>query len=283
MTNKEHWDSIYDNKKVQNDLKESTRTQEKLKLLLEKKLGKTFSSYIIDNYKEYLFWQICRQYLPKKEGLKILEVGSAPGNRLVNFHQKFGYIPYGVEYSKKGVELNRKIFFLNNIDPKNVIYADFLSNDFQIEYKNYFDIVISFGFIEHFTNVNTVIKKHINMLKSGGICVIAIPNIKGFNYLLTLLFNRKVIKMHNLEIMEIKTFSKLFNNMDLSILYLNYYGTFNFGLFNTKKHTPPWYLLKVCNYLQLILNLIFRLIFKEKGMESNLFSPHLICIGEKYE
>ena len=279
LTKKGYWNSTHDNMK--SNLEKSHQYQEKLKSSLEKMLGKKIFSYIIEKYKDYLFWQICRQYLPKREGLKILEVGSAPGNRLVKFHQMFGYIPYGVEYSEEGVELNRKIFLLRNINPNNVIYTDFFSYKFQEEYKNYFDIVISLGFIEHFSDVKDVIRKHINLLTKGGIVVIAIPNIRGINYLLTLLFNRSLIPMHNLEIMEKKTFSKLFDDMDLSILYLNYYGTFNFGLFNTKKNSPLRPILKVCKYLQLLLNPIFRLIFNEKSIENEFFSPYLICIGKK--
>ena len=41
------------------------------------------------------------------------------------------------------------------------------------------------------------------------------------------------------------------------------------------------FVLNFCKKLQLILNVAFRLIFKDKGMENRLFSPYLLFIGVK--
>jgi len=278
LTEKEYWNSKHVNS-VHTELENPYR--EKLKEIFRKIVGEKIFRYMIENYGEYLFWQICRRYLSPKKRLKILEVGSAPGYHLVKFSQMFGYIPYGVEYSKKGVELNREIFSLCNINPNNVIYSDFFSNNFLTEYRNYFDIVMSLGFIEHFSDVKNVIRKHINLLKKGGICLITIPNITGINYLLALLFNRRLVRMHNLEIMKKETLKRLFEDSALRISYLNYYGTFDFGLFQTENYSLLRYLHEICGYLQYILNLVFHILFKEKGLENKLFSPHLICIGRK--
>ena len=127
---------------------------------------------------------------------------------------------------------------------------------------------MSLGFIEHFSDVKNVIRNHVNLLKKGGICLITVPNINGINYLLTFLFNRRVLRMHNFEIMKKETLKKVFEDSALRILYLNYFGTFDsYSLFH--------------GYLQYMLNLVFHILFKEKGLENRLFSPHLICIGRK--
>ena len=128
----------------------------------------------------------------ENKGAKVLEVGSAPGWHLVRLNQTFGFIPYGIEYSESGVELNREVFILHNINPDNVIHADFLSDEFHEQYKGYFDIAISRGFIEHFTDIEDIIEKHINLLTKGGYLIVSIPNLRGANYILTWLFHREL-------------------------------------------------------------------------------------------
>lgn len=225
-------------------------------------------------YSERILWDnIFKKYLPKAKGLKILEVGSAPGGRLIKFHQLFGYIPYGVEYAKNGVRLNREKFVLHNINPRNVIQADFFSDNFQKKYRKYFEIVISRGFIEHFSDPQEVIQKHINLLKPKGTLVIIIPNFRRFNKFLQSLFCKEIIAKHNLDIMEKQEFLALFKGKGLKTLYCNYFGTFNLGLFSKR-----W---KICDYLQWLFNIVFHALLRNKGFENKFFSPYLIFIGRK--
>ena len=280
LTTEKYWDNLYENKKV-NDAKDSTISHKKIRVMVKKIFGKKLFNYLIEPYRDYLFWRICKKFLPKVKGLKILEVGSAPGTRLVEFHQIFGYQPYGVEYSKMGADLNRNIFGMNDINPNNVIHSDFFSDRFQEKYKNCFDIVVSQGFIEHFSGVTSVLDTHVNLLKKGGICLITIPNLRGINNILVYFFNKKAILHHNIKIMDKNNLAKLFEASGLSILYLDYYGTFNWGIFNTEKNLVKYTFLRFCKGSQLILNLLFRLLFTKKRMENKFFSPYLICIGKK--
>ena len=78
-----------------------------------------------------------------------------------------------------------------------------------------------------------------------------------------------------------ENFTKLFTNKNLKTLKCDYWGTFNFSLFNSKPTLRP--LLTVCERVQLFLNLSFRLLFKENELKSKFTSPHLIYIGEKQE
>ena len=277
ITEKAYWNSMYVSKPIEHQ----ECSKGKLKTSLKKLLGRKILEYK-RNYADYLLWDVIyKKYMPKTKGAKILEVGSAPGNYLVRLKHAFGFVPYGVEYSESGVELNRNIFSLDNINPSNVIYADFLSGKFHRQYKEYFDIVISRGFIEHFTDVQDIIEKHINLLTKGGYLIVSIPNIRGLNYILTWIFHRKGISMHNMDIMQKEKFSKLFDKNSLLTLFCDYYGTFNFGQFRTERNSSMRFALNFCKKLQLILNVAFRLIFKDKGMENRLFSPYLLFIGVK--
>jgi len=281
LVEKEFWDTAYKQEALKYERSSLTT---KFETLIKRLLGEKIVEYISE-YADYLLWQVIyKKYLPKTKGAKVLEVGSAPGSYLVRLSQTFGFVSYGIEYSESGVELNRKLFILHNINPDNVTHADFLSSDeFHKQYKGYFDIVISRGFIEHFTEVEELIKKHINLLAKGGCLIVSIPNLRGANYILTRIFNRELISLHNSNIMQKSVFSELFDKERLLTLFCDYYGTFSFSLFATKRNSPMRFVLSFCNKLQLILNVVFRLLFKDKGAESRLFSPYLIFIGLKKE
>jgi SAM-dependent methyltransferase len=274
LTEKEHWDSIYRREGLE---KGDSAFRAKLKLLATRVFGR-----YIQNYSDYFLWEVLLdKYMPKTKGLKVLEIGSAPGTTLVRFHHAFGFIPYGVEYSDEGANLNRELFAANNVDSNNVIKADFFSDSFQNKYKNWFDIVLSVGFIEHFTDIEDVVAKHLNLLKRGGCLVVIIPNLRGVNGMLANLFNKKVMAMHNTSIMKKKEFSALFNEEYLSSVYCGYYGIFNFGLFYTKERSPLRFLLAFLKMVQLFLNISFHLIFGNRGADHRLFSPYLIYIGAR--
>jgi hypothetical protein len=149
LSTKEYWDSIYE-KQTARGL-DNNRTQKQNDITLLKKLFNTRIAEYVKNYDRYILWEVIyRRYMPRIPGLKALEVGSAPGKYLIQLNNRYGFLPYGVEYSPQGVKLNRDYFRLHNLNPDNVIHCDFFSHDFQYQYKGYFDIVVSRGFIEHF-------------------------------------------------------------------------------------------------------------------------------------
>jgi 2-polyprenyl-3-methyl-5-hydroxy-6-metoxy-1,4-benzoquinol methylase len=271
LTEKDYWDHIHESCVLEargHPLKEA------LKALITKLFGRR----CLRPYADYLLWDIIyKKYMPKTKGAKVLEIGSAPGHHLVRLSQTFGFVPYGIEYSDVGAELNRKLFSLYGIDPENVIHADFLSNEFHREHKGRFDIVLSTGFIEHFTDVEDIIEKHINLLNTGGYLFISVPNLRGINYVLQRIFSKETLSRHNTDIMQKEIFSGVFDKRELTTLFCGYYGTFDLGLFIYRKK----YVQSFCKALQLILNMLFFILFRDKGAESNLFSPYLIFIGVK--
>ncbi|MDI6645225.1 MAG: methyltransferase domain-containing protein [Methanobacteriaceae archaeon] len=265
LSTKKHWDTNY---------QEQLESKSYLK-------NRRFLSY-----SEVIFWEIAEKYLPKGK-FKILEVGSAPGVKLVEFHKKMGYEPYGIEYSSHGCELNKEVFKFNNCNPKNVLQADFLSDEFQNKYKNSFDIVTSFGFIEHFDNVEAIINKHYNLLKKDGYILITIPNFKGINFHLRNYFaGKESMKMHNLEIMDIDTFNRLFDKNNIKKIYSNYYGIFDFFLiyYPNRDNIIKNILYYSFFWINVGLSIVFKVLTKIKlnnKLENKKTSPFIIYIGKK--
>jgi SAM-dependent methyltransferase len=176
-------------------------------------------------YSEYEFWNVLlpRWIVPDSQK-SVLEVGSAPGGHLVEFHRLFGYRPFGVEYTESGVESNRRTFLKHGFDPDQVIHADFFAAQFQNEYANRFDAVLSRGFIEHFENVEEVIGHHLHVLKPGGFLIVIIPNLQGMHLRAVRRYAPEMLPLHNLVIMNRDRFRQLFQDPSLDHKFCGYQG-----------------------------------------------------------
>src|SRR5258705_10596664 len=108
LTKPEYWDSKYARASVaQTDERPKGRSWVRL---IKRLLGTRMLDYL-GSYSEYLLWEVLYpSKLPAKKGARVLEVGSAPGDHLVQLSRSFGYEAYGVEYSEAGVRVNREIF-----------------------------------------------------------------------------------------------------------------------------------------------------------------------------
>ena len=279
LSTKEHWDEQY----------AKEEKVEQIAVVVEKKSTSGNNSGLkaklkkyIRPYAEYYLWDVLYEnYLPVGGGLKAIEVGSAPGDFMIAIAERKAYEPYGVEYTEAGAKLNKQNFKLNNYPPENIIHEDFFSDSFQNEYKNYFDVVFSRGFVEHFDNVEEVINQHINILKPGGALVVSVPNFRGMNYFLLKFFNKKMIDIHNLEIMDKKNYAKLFDDAKLDSKFLDYYGGVNFWLFGTRG-TLKKIIHKILIRIQPFFDLMFNLLLRGKRPGSSMFfSPYLLSISVK--
>jgi len=234
--------------------------------------------------------KIIKPYI--KQNSKIIEVGCVPGNLLIRISRSFSLEPYGVDYTQKGAEIARNNFKRNNFNPKNIIWADFFSKKFQKENKEKYDIVSSFGFIEHFDNAKKVIDSHLNILKKGGTLIISIPNLnlKIGNRLLFSLISKKTMNMYNFSIMEPNNLRKAIPHY-IKINELRYFGSpFENLLFSFMPNSRN-IILRYFKIFLLLLILIFQRLLVDPllivislfnlNMHNKYFSQEFILIGTK--
>ncbi len=278
LTEQSYWNEVYTETKLQPKTTTIKPEQTSVKGFLKHYLDPYWR-----DYSDYLEWDVLYgAHLPKIKGLKIIEIGSAPGTNLARLHQTFGYEPFGVEYAEAGARLNREVFSQHGLNPNNVIRADFFSESFLTRYEGTFDLVISRGFIEHFTEMGHVIDAHLRLLKPGGKLIITIPKLTGLPHWLFRLFNPAVIPMHNLKIMNRNSFAALFQRAELQPQYCDYYGTFKSQVCGAAQLSGvKKAVMHALMNGQLLLNLLFRGAFGKRGAESYAFSPYLIYIGTK--
>lgn len=145
-------------------------------------------------------------------GGRFLEIGSAPGDNGLAFHRYYGLIPYGLEYSGPRVQAQRQLYRLNGLPEDWVIQGDFFDDGVLDPLRASFDVVASFGFIEHFDDPAVVLARHLALLRPGGLLVVGVPNLGrgSLNGWLTRRYNPAVYALHNIETCGADGFRRLF-------------------------------------------------------------------------
>lgn len=177
---------------------------------------------------ERVFINLFDMYLANngKNKKTCLEIGCNPGKFLIYCSKNLNYDVVGLDYDKEGVAITKRNFLESGIDAE-IIKKNF----FNYETDRKFDLILSLGFIEHFQgkNLQKAINKHVSLLNKGGKLFLSVPNFRYINYLFAHIFRKKILDVHNLEVMQKSFFINLAKKNNLEIEYLDYFGGFHPG------------------------------------------------------
>ena len=125
---------------------------------------------------EYLY-PILDRYLDRtKDNGTVFEIGVVPGQGLLKFAKRYHAVPNGSDFC---TELNVTQRVFQELYPTSKwLFHDIGAEEFPPDAGTY-DIVISGGLIEHFRDFDAVIRKHIGLLKPGGLLLINTPNLQS--------------------------------------------------------------------------------------------------------
>lgn len=250
-----------------------------------------------------VFADIFEKYLKSDSGKDILEIGCAGGDFLVYLAKRYHYKAFGVDYSDE-LWTTEELSKFNDLPAPTLFKEDI----FKWNPGRQFDIVCSFGFLEHFDDPSPVIKKHLELLKPGGTLIITMPHFAHLQYFFHWLIDRENLKKHNTKIMNLESLRNALLNChpepacpvvnaersttgveaSLSIQHLNYYRTFGFWVERPLASHPE--LVEGSLPLNLLERIIYhliqfsgRVINKLLGLNhpNPLVSPHLILIAQK--
>lgn len=159
-----------------------------------------------------------------RPGGTCFEIGCYPGNNLLYFAKEFGYSVSGLDITPMVHSKMLGYLKANGVQPEELICQDFLT----YQPSKTYDLVCSFGFIEHFRNYEEMIIKHIQMVKNGGILVITCPNLTGFQYILQLIIDRRWLPSHVISAMSLRKWRRVLEANHMRLLYHGYYKTAGF-------------------------------------------------------
>lgn len=160
-------------------------------------------------------------------GGRVLEVGCAPGRNLRRLAERFGLDPWGVEYTPAGAERTRAVMSALGRPASQVIEGDFFAPGWAPPEP--FDAVVSFGFVEHFSDPADVVARHLALLRPGGVLVVTLPNLRGLNGRLTSVLNPRLLAGHNLDLMTTAAVRALVSDADADVVFCGGYGGLDVG------------------------------------------------------
>lgn len=130
-------------------------------------------------------------------GTQVLEIGFAPGKHLAYVAKALGARAAGIDYSENGIEFARRLFTALEIEA-DLRCEDVFATSFA---ARTFDFVYSVGVIEHFVDPRDIVRRHVELLRPGGMALILIPDYSGIYGKLQRYFDPESLEIHNLRIM----------------------------------------------------------------------------------
>ncbi len=207
--------------------------------------------------------------LPWQQLKSSFEVGCFPGGYLAYFGTK-GLEVNGVDLSDR-IETELVPFYqLKQLKVGTFQHGDF----FKMQSVNGFDVVCSFGFIEHFENWQAVVEKHIDLLSANGYLVITTPNFRGsFQNFFHRNFDLENYQRHYIPSMDPQLWKAFLEQKGMEVIKAGYFGKFDFWL----EKTPSFIKHLIVAVLVRLKPLMAK--FIPRGSES--YSPYCGIIARK--
>lgn len=159
------------------------------------------------------------KHLPRRPGLSFFEIGCAPGGISAEFCSRLGYESNGIDYAADPRDIERRIR-ASGAAVGEIRREDFLTWEPERQY----DIVASFGFIEHFADPHEVVDRHFKLARPGGYVVITVPNFARGQKVLHWLFDRENLRLHNTKCMSLRFFKEAAQRNGAELLEARYAG-----------------------------------------------------------
>jgi SAM-dependent methyltransferase len=149
----------------------------------------------LGNSVKLAFHEVFReQFASLPPGASILEAGCARSTWLPYFAIHHALAVGGLDYSKEGCEQARSILAREGVTGE-IIEADMF--DPPADWVGRFDVVISFGLVEHFSDTSSAVAALAEYLKPGGLMITVIPNMgRSVVGWLQRMLDRRVFDVH---------------------------------------------------------------------------------------
>lgn len=124
---------------------------------------------------------------------RLIEIGCGTSRWLPYFHRRFGFAVSGIDYTAAGVGGARAILD-NAAIPGDIRQGDLF--DPPPSWVGHFDVVVSFGLVEHFEDPVQVIAACRRYLRPGGRIFTLVPTMCGLYGLAYRIFRPHIYKLH---------------------------------------------------------------------------------------
>lgn len=232
----------------------------------------------------YITMNFLDKVLGSENKTTFMEIGAGSSGWLPYFARKYGYKVSGLDYSEVGCKIAIKNFELLNIDYDEMICEDI----FKWNSKKKYDIIFSYGVVEHFEHPEKIIRICHEHLNTNGIIITLVPNLAGLMGKWTKRFLPDIYAIHKVIVKD--ELRQLHLDNGFSNIKTDYAGTLSLNVI-------PWirsnhFLFRegsIQRKLSLFLIAVFAKLFGivDRALNLNLssktFSPYLISVMRKAE
>lgn len=165
------------------------------------------------------------------DGKSVLEIGAGDSQWLPYLARKYPSSRFaGLDYSQSGCErLAKRVVAMGEPAAIQIYHQDMFATDSALHGS--FDLVLSFGVVEHFTELSHVLLAKRQYLKKDGVMFSVIPNMAGVLGHLTKLFNRAIYDLHNPH--DWLSFLEGHRRAGLTVVSGGYLGSTSFGVLSS--------------------------------------------------
>jgi 2-polyprenyl-3-methyl-5-hydroxy-6-metoxy-1,4-benzoquinol methylase len=182
------------------------------------------NDYVYRRFHEY-FRRIFSNSDTKEKTL--LEIGCASSSWLPYFIKAFGFKVYGIDYSDIGCRQAKQALLSEGLEGE-VICADLFSPPESM--IGAFDIVVSFGVVEHYQDTAGCVEGFSKFLKPGGMLITNTPNLVGLMGMIQKYLNRDVYNIH--VPLSPKDLGDAHRRNRLQVISCDYFLVVNLGVLN---------------------------------------------------
>lgn len=167
----------------------------------------------------YELTQLFKRYLPDGKGRRLLEMGCGGSKWLPWFARGMEFEVSGVDYSEGGCVRARASLEAAGVRG-DIHCADF--NKLEPSFGESFDVVTSFGVVEHFEDPAPILRTFAGCLKPGGLLLTFVPNMAGLVGSLIKRLDRSLYDTHR--VFDLEQFRSFHEAAGLEVRFAAYTG-----------------------------------------------------------
>lgn len=229
------------------------------------------------HYNYYRFDRAFRSLLPRGPA-RFLEIGAGASAWLVYFANEFGYNVVGLDYSDVGCKIAKENLRLNRVDGEVHCLDLFDAPGAEL---GTFDVIFSYGVIEHFDDPARVLEVKRSLLRPGGIALTIAPNMRGLPGRLQRMWDREVFEMHRP--LTPRDLHQAAQRAGLIPVVTKYFGTYFTSVVNWSRpaERPRWKrgVARGAGLAELAITRASRRMRIEP--ESRVFSPYVLSVARR--
>lgn len=107
---------------------------------------------------------------------RLIEIGCGASHWLPYFHRAFGYDVSGIDCTVAGIRLSQAILGRAGVSGR-IVQGDLFEPS--PDWIGQFDVVVSFGLVEHFENISQIVSACARYLSPGGQMITLVPTMRG--------------------------------------------------------------------------------------------------------